>query len=1046
MPPKSLFNKSSPVGSRPRTSSASIRGKISAPIPFPDPLDDDYQLQIELQRRRQMNSLALAQSPISPPMSIPNSIPEGQPISMPIVPNSTLAQAQAQAVASGIRPAASFAPAPPSSVSGHEDVNASALAVTKAPSASTSPVPPVVVETKETSRNAETGSAQSTAAPSLPHPVRPSPTPSPVPAMNMTSSNIVHGRSYSQNQMYKDSAISNNSVSNSNTNSSTNTGAGGRTQARSRPPISSAIIRTSAAMSVGTERTSKTSTILTASDNMPAVSSSLRSQTHSHSQSLPQNQSQSFSQVEQVQPENRSAAVPERKKSTLRSALGRIFGKKRAKTPQLENSLKLPEGRTVSMAPGPTEASRVHQFQPPVRPAISTPEPKRSISLSVVEHDTEHDRALHSHSVGPRDMIAIESARNSANLESTPLQSQLQSQIQAHQEQTQEHQQVQPKRNEVDPQSRPQSQVAHSTLLFNAKRRAASTGGDFFVPPRTFFAEPSGLSPRPASSQCRNRTPQEDELPGDDGSELVGTGTGTGIGMGVGVSSGAGRSEEIGKAITSQEILRNRRRSRSVPGIALTQGSPTRRRSDEIRYWRQSHVGAFALSPNYNRGPMTDDLANESDIVHDSDDNDNGLGHAVDAGLQEAETPRPSSSQQPFDFGAIASSMKITEAITLEARVGKVEGRINRLEKTLHSFHHVLPGFRLTDDGAHFDMKLSLDTGACTAPVQTSTMLMATESNISDTSRGGTSLGDVSTNRTSFGTGTTLNDRTGMGSRSSADARSRRPSSSQNSEDSNTPFVQTPVFPSSLHAAPAPPPRAMSPSPTSATTPGPLSVSGLPVSGDQYTRLLSLIEAERAARVVLEAEVYRLTRALNMASSPASGRRPTLTASTSALPLSSSAPPRNFSLNYAVSPFGRTANEMSVFDDDVAPKTDADDDRGRDNDSDVGPDAEDASRAHGGRLMHSQYTEDSTFLASDSSPVEPDADGEQGLDSSLSLGGETDSSGVGVGLGIHAQDAQRKTARTLSLSQLTHGTKPRLNTEKQLEYEMEHTPLQQHAL
>ncbi|KKF92868.1 hypothetical protein CFO_g4784 [Ceratocystis platani] len=724
MPSKALFNKASPPSSRSRTSSASIRGKISAPIPFPDPLEDDYQLQVRLQEQKRM--AGSVQSPIAPSMSIPTSIPEGQPISMPIVPNSTLAQAQARAVATGTSPASPFIP-------------------------------------------------------------------SATPPLNENASENVNG----------------------------------------------------------------------------AVA------------------------------------------------------------------------------------------QPP--------------------------------------------------------------------------------------------QPSPSAFFFNAKRRAASTGGDFFVPPRSFFAEPSGLSPRPASSQCRNRTPQEDEMPDGDGSELVGTGTGTGIGMGAGVGAGASRPDEIGKAITSQDILRNRRRSRSVPGIGLAQGAPTRRRSDEIRYWRQSHVGAFALSPNYNRGPIadTDDMTVRSDCgdaepdTHaksDSASHHDSRAEAIAAVTEESQTLQPPTLRQPFDFGTTTSPMKITEAVSLESRVGRVEGRLGRLEKTLNSFHHVLPGFRLTDDGTRFDVGLGLGLGASTSSGgQPNTILTATGSSIGDTSRGGTSLGDTSVGRTSFGTGTTVDDRTGIGSRSSADIRLRRPSSSQQSEDSHTAFIQTPVFLSSLHAAPAPAPRAVSPSPTSTAGPELATEASGSITNEQYTRLLSLIETERAARAILEAEVYRLARALNLASSPAtaSGRRPTLTASTSALPLSSSAPPRNFSLHYAAgAAFNRTANETSMFYDE---DTRASGDNEYDTEAHRRGDGRGNYGTQGHHNMHSLYAEDSTFLPSDSSLVGAiDVDREDGLDSGL--GGDVSI----MGHSILVQEAQRKTARTMSLSQLTLGKKLPFESEKRLEYEMEHAP--RHAL
>ncbi|KAI1640460.1 hypothetical protein F4809DRAFT_440945 [Biscogniauxia mediterranea] len=91
---------------------------------------------------------------------------------------------------------------------------------------------------------------------------------------------------------------------------------------------------------------------------------------------------------------------PQRKKSTLKSALGKLFGRKRKDT------------RQPSISEDPFGGPENHHRSDPSavnRQLSKENEPKRSASLPI----TEFDRALRSHSVGPDDIIAITSARNS---------------------------------------------------------------------------------------------------------------------------------------------------------------------------------------------------------------------------------------------------------------------------------------------------------------------------------------------------------------------------------------------------------------------------------------------------------------------------------------------------------------------------------------------------------------------------------------------------------------------------------------------------------
>ncbi|RYP27768.1 hypothetical protein DL767_007543 [Monosporascus sp. MG133] len=101
---------------------------------------------------------------------------------------------------------------------------------------------------------------------------------------------------------------------------------------------------------------------------------------------------------------------PHRKQSTLKTALGRIFGRKKKNANQSSGS---------DIQSAEPASSVQHRSEPPPL-SLACPkevEPKRSASLPM----TEYGRALRSHSVGPDDMMAIESARNSVQFESGTL-------------------------------------------------------------------------------------------------------------------------------------------------------------------------------------------------------------------------------------------------------------------------------------------------------------------------------------------------------------------------------------------------------------------------------------------------------------------------------------------------------------------------------------------------------------------------------------------------------------------------------------------------
>lgn len=140
---------------------------------------------------------------------------------------------------------------------------------------------------------------------------------------------------------------------------------------------------------------------------------------------------------------DRSRTAPQRKRSTLRSTLGRLFGRRKSPS-SLGTQRKSSSGSAEQQSQRPAALGRA-----PTREA----EPKRSASLPI----TEFDRALRSHSVGPNDHLAIESARTSYN---------------------------------------------GGSLRY--RRRAATTSSKLYARRSEGLATLAGLSPRPASTHARS--------------------------------------------------------------------------------------------------------------------------------------------------------------------------------------------------------------------------------------------------------------------------------------------------------------------------------------------------------------------------------------------------------------------------------------------------------------------------------------------------------------------------------------------------------------
>ncbi|KAF5669147.1 hypothetical protein FDENT_11597 [Fusarium denticulatum] len=310
-----------------------------------------------------------------------------------------------------------------------------------------------------------------------------------------------------------------------------------------------------------------------------------------------------------VSADTRDKERPQRKQSTLRGALGKLFNRKKKSTGNDSSNNTDSETGSTPMRPGPYRRSTGEDGQDSV-PSLSHrdrsaprsrtrpfpgAESKRSASLPI----TEFDRALRSHSIRPEDVRAIESARNS---------------------------------------------LSADFGLSHAHARISAT--------RLREYNLAGLSPRPASSHGReSRQDQSDD-----------------------------NAHEIGRAITS-DLPGVRRRSRSLSGLPDESHGHTRRRSDEIKYWRESYDPTF-MSPVSSNPAEGEGIAIEE----------------IEQAQQVEDAPRETRAE-PFNFGSFADmkqvgGMKITHAANLETRINNLESRVYRLEQALDRMCDTAPGWQ----------------------------------------------------------------------------------------------------------------------------------------------------------------------------------------------------------------------------------------------------------------------------------------------------------------------------------------------------------------
>lgn len=195
-------------------------------------------------------------------------------------------------------------------------------------------------------------------------------------------------------------------------------------------------------------------------------------------------------------------------------------------------------------------------------------------------------------------------------------------------------------------------------------RKRNGTGSDAH-PASARWVKPTGLTPRPASTT-------------DWGSRLV---------------DASHDPEEIGRAVTTG--LKRRSRSLSFIPLIETTDTPsiTRRRSDEFpRGWRESY-DQEAASPISSTAPNGGDRRT---FISQKSNDEAELADEIDSPVK------------PFTFSnmpymaefAGGASMKITDAVGLETRIGQVENRLSLVEGLLTHARQASPGGGLANDSS----------------------------------------------------------------------------------------------------------------------------------------------------------------------------------------------------------------------------------------------------------------------------------------------------------------------------------------------------------
>ena len=446
--------------------------------------------------------------------------------------------------------------------------------------------------------------------------------------------------------------------------------------------------------------------------------------------------------------QTRSTAERYRKKSTLRGALSRLFG--RRKKSSLQGTFTGSDGRSTVAGSSQQHGGGRPSMQSSGRRLTKTRVSGAGIYPSNIEEVrritsmplTEHDQALRSHPIGANEGLASSRVRNSFS------------------------------------------------VSFGHVRRPT----DLTSTPSMGIRGFSGLSPRPSSAHGRAPRLVRD----------------------------ASDPEQIGRALTGDFSGLNRR-SQSLSFLLGQEddGSQARRRSDEIRYWRESY--------DHNH------MSRVSSTSHGGDETEVGATYVL--GSTSNDPPR--TPIRPFQFGDLATmnemaGMKITEVASMDSRIHRLERRLGRLERAMKHPYDSVPNLHSQPDASDPVPQVLQASDAYPASPSTGHgfQSQAGGQDSRGWSRPSTRHSEVS--KKSFGDG-------------QAFGVVRRPAASQKAAASDRPVSM-------------------------ATVRGVASLPSMPkdhagtLTPDHYTTLMALIETERSSRLALEAQIRQLSHQLNIMS------------------------------------------------------------------------------------------------------------------------------------------------------------------------------------
>lgn len=417
----------------------------------------------------------------------------------------------------------------------------------------------------------------------------------------------------------------------------------------------------------------------------------------------------------------------------------------------------------------------------------------------------------------------------------------------------------------------------------------------------------AGLSPRPASVHGRGtRHPLSST-----GLMASSSSSGGAVGRGslsVDAGDAVHRAEEIGRAISSDipgsAELGHKRRSQSLSGLRdMTFGrNQSRRRSDEIRYWRESY-DPMLMSPLSS--------GHDFDVDVDADDEADGpatlAGRAVEDGTENRvdesardraghhngspsdflgidrlgvasphsqpvtpgspDTQQAPASPQPFSFGNLSSVgasgglPELTQAASMDSRIGVLEARMHHVEHVVDRLCQAVAGLRegpassshaFAHNNASLYSSLPPIAGSASTKHRFPPPVASTRCSSRHSDRSGRSSisfdSDMHHSHLSFGEG-----RTYIGSL-------HPPSSSATQAQA----ITTSAFPPS--AADTSPHPSTSTVKEAASLPTLGASVGLGSAPGTAAELVAQLELERAARQTLEAQIRKLNDRVNVLS------------------------------------------------------------------------------------------------------------------------------------------------------------------------------------